>query len=59
MKLEDYATVEEAADELGLKYKTLLSRINKGQVKAERLGGKVFLISRELIASLKESGANS
>lgn len=54
MKLEDYATAKEAAKELGLKYKTLLSRINKGQVEAQLLGGKVFLISRDHIAHLKK-----
>jgi len=62
MKLEDYATAKEAAKELGLKYKTLLSQIKKGQVQAQLLGGKVFLISREHIAELKKlnsAGARS
>lgn len=53
MKLEDFATVEEAADYSGVKYKTLLSRISKGTLPASRLGGKVFLIDRTLLPGLK------
>ena len=54
MKLEDFATVEEAAEEIGVKYKTLLARISRGDVPAKRLGGKLFLIAREDIPQLKQ-----
>jgi len=59
MKLKDYMTVAQAAEETGVKYKTLLKRISVGSVKAERLGGKVFMIKRTEVAKIKkkQSGA--
>lgn len=53
MKLDDYMTVKDAAAECGLQYKTLLKRITVGTVPAERLGEKLFIIKKTVVAALK------
>jgi excisionase family DNA binding protein len=52
VKLEDYWTVHSAAEATGLEYKTLLKRIERGQVKYEPLG-RMKLIPREEVDRLK------
>lgn len=48
MILSKYYTVESAAKATGLKYKTLLKRINRGKVKVEEVGRMKFIPAEEV-----------
>jgi hypothetical protein len=52
-RLQDYFSVEAAAAEIPLKYKTLLQRIARGKVKHEKLG-RVILVPTCEVSRLKE-----
>ena len=57
MKLDDYMTAKQAADECGLRYKTLLKRITVGTIPAQRLGEKIFIIKKTDVAAIKAAMA--
>lgn len=59
MKLDDYMTAKDAAAECGLKYKTLLKRIAVGTVPAEKLGEKIFVIEKTVVAAIKAEMATA
>lgn len=53
MPLDDYMTVAEAAEAMGLKYKTLLKRINTGSVVARKFGGRMLFIEKNEVNRIK------
>lgn len=52
-RLSDYFSVEAAAAEIPLKYKTLLQRVARGKVKHEKFS-RIILIPRCEVHRLKE-----
>lgn len=52
--LSDQYTIKEAAAEIGLEHKTLWARVSRGIVKAEKLGGYLWLIPKEEVDRLKK-----
>lgn len=59
MKLEDYITVREAARITGVKYKTLLKRIEQGRLAAERVGDKILMIAKTDIPKIKNKASGA
>jgi hypothetical protein len=55
-RLEDFYTVKAAATEIGIEYKALLARINRGKVAHERMGERIILIPTAEVQRLKELG---
>lgn len=55
-RLSDFYTVHSAAAELGIEYKTLLKRIERGQVEHELLG-RMKLIPTTEVKRLKSEKA--
>ena len=52
----DVFTVPQAAAVLGITERGILKRIERGDMKAERLGGKVWVIPREEVARWRQLG---
>lgn len=51
-QLEDFLTAKEAADTLGLRYKTFLKRLNRREVLHIKLANKIILIPKSTIREL-------
>jgi excisionase family DNA binding protein len=52
----EYVTVQQAADELGLSLRGIRERIRRGDMRAERLGERVWAIPREEVERWKQLG---
>jgi excisionase family DNA binding protein len=52
----EYVTVRQAADELGLSLRSIRERIRRGDMRAERLGERVWAIPREEVERWKQLG---
>jgi excisionase family DNA binding protein len=55
-KAVEYVTVQQAADELGLSVWGIRDRIQRGDMRAERLGQRMWVIPVEEVARWKELG---
>ena len=47
--MDDYYTLQEAADLLGLSYHALYQRIERGQIRSEKKGGGRFIHKDEIL----------
>ena len=54
--MESLVTVPQAAQLLGLTERGVLKRIQRGDMRAERLGGKVWVIRREEVERWQQLG---
>ena len=54
--MELVVTVPQAAQLLGLSERGILKRIERGDMRAERLGGKVWVIPREEVERWQQLG---
>lgn len=52
MKLEDYVTVQDAGEETGIRYKTLLQRIKRGKVDHIKIN-RTILVPRAEVDRIK------
>lgn len=52
--LQDYYSVKEAAEIVGLSYMALHQRIHRGSVQVNRVGERVILIHRDVVEQLKQ-----
>lgn len=50
---EDYLTAKEAADAIGIEYKTLLMRISRGTINVGKTIGQMKFIHRDEVARVK------
>lgn len=50
----DYLTVKQTAAQTGLEAKTILARITKGLIKAEKFGGSIWVIPTDEVERLKK-----
>ena len=55
--MTEYIPAKQAAEELGLKYGTLLARVRAGTVKAERVGWAV-LVRKDEVERIKRNANN-
>jgi excisionase family DNA binding protein len=52
----EYVTVQQAATELGLSLRGIRERIRRGDMRADRLGERVWAIPREEVERWKQLG---
>ena len=55
MPVHDFVTVQEAADTIGITHSRVCQMIRAGELKAERLGDRIWLISCREVSRVKKS----